>query len=78
MSCEVKKLVSCFKARGGRPLLGFDFDCTLTSAHFYKAFAWEYAQGQGNRYTPKMVEWCEARLAIPIDWQPPLRFHVLR
>lgn len=46
--------------RGG-PLIGFDFDCTLTSTHFYKAFAWGYSQGQRNGFADKLMGWCKAR-----------------
>lgn len=43
-------------------LIGFDWDCTLTVQHFFKVFAWGYAQGQdlsGPR-CEAFVEWCKA------------------
>jgi len=42
-------------------LLGFDFDCTLTVRHFYKVFAWGYAQGNlsAHPHCRYFAEWCE-------------------
>jgi len=46
-----------------RHLLGFDFDCTLTVRHFYKVFAWGYAQGSANAHChcEAFFHWCHAR-----------------
>lgn len=51
---------------GGRKLIGFDFDCTLTVCHFYKVFAWGYAQAnpQAHEHCKAFFEWCDERELI--------------
>mmetsp|Transcript_148944 Transcript_148944/g.371115 ORF Transcript_148944/g.371115 Transcript_148944/m.371115 type:complete len:296 (-) Transcript_148944:29-916(-) len=40
--------------------IGFDFDCTLTVRHFYKVFAWGYAQhnNSAHDHCKAFAEWC--------------------
>jgi len=58
---ELRQL--CAAERGemlARRLIGFDFDCTLTIRHFYKAFAWGYFQGsaQAHPHCQEFFEYC--------------------
>jgi len=42
-------------------LVGFDFDCTLTTRHFFKCFAWCYAQSNpdGHAHGEAFYQWCD-------------------
>eukprot|EP00747_Dinoflagellata_sp_TGD_P209564 gnl/TRDRNA2_/TRDRNA2_82947_c0_seq1.p1 gnl/TRDRNA2_/TRDRNA2_82947_c0~~gnl/TRDRNA2_/TRDRNA2_82947_c0_seq1.p1 ORF type:complete len:259 (+),score=43.72 gnl/TRDRNA2_/TRDRNA2_82947_c0_seq1:58-834(+) len=44
-------------------LIGFDFDCTLTSRHFFKVFAWGFASGneRAHRHCPEFFQWCRSK-----------------
>merc|ERR1719421_2553578 len=49
-------------ARGPRTAVGFDFDCTLSTKHLYKALAWGYGS-DGQRSHPhyaELVAWIKA------------------
>lgn len=72
--CEGKKKAIQLRPRS---LIGFDFDCTLTIRHFYKVFAWGYAQGNNHKHYEDFAEWCENRglptymkKSVPYDEDP--------
>ncbi|CAK0842161.1 unnamed protein product, partial [Prorocentrum cordatum] len=48
-------------------LVGFDFDCTLTVRHFYKAFAWGYAQGAESMHPhcQAFFDYCRENDIVP-------------
>lgn len=48
-------------------VVGFDFDCTITVRHFFKVFAWGYAQGHMgvHAHCKNFLDWCEERGVSP-------------
>lgn len=44
----------------GLKLVGFDFDCTLTVRHYYKVFAWSYANNRSDvhPHSQAFFDWC--------------------
>lgn len=67
---EEAKVVSVAPAGGvdaPQRLVGFDFDCTLTTRHFFKVFAWGYGQANmdAHPHCEPFREWCEGRGVEP-------------
>eukprot|EP00930_Biecheleria_cincta_P032866 TRINITY_DN22772_c0_g1_i1.p1 TRINITY_DN22772_c0_g1~~TRINITY_DN22772_c0_g1_i1.p1 ORF type:complete len:238 (-),score=30.51 TRINITY_DN22772_c0_g1_i1:22-735(-) len=54
------------KRREKQLLVGFDFDCTLTVRHFYKVFAWCYAQRSAmHPHCEVFFQWCRDKKLEP-------------
>lgn len=48
---------------GRKPLLAFDFDCTITVRHMFKVFAWGFSRGDENAHAhcKAFFSYCEER-----------------
>lgn len=66
----VKNIESQLKNIGtpsGAPLIGFDFDCTITVRHYYKCLAWGLAGGNesAHPHCKVLFDWLRARKISP-------------
>mmetsp|Transcript_46153 Transcript_46153/g.83175 ORF Transcript_46153/g.83175 Transcript_46153/m.83175 type:complete len:239 (+) Transcript_46153:112-828(+) len=58
----LRQALSQQRAAPAARFVGFDFDCTLTVRHFFKVFAWCYAQrSSAHPHCKAFYDWCRER-----------------
>lgn len=58
---NLRKQLAQTRENLGKQFVGFDFDCTLTTRHFFKSFAWGYLGGNPrvHEHAEELNKWCK-------------------